>query len=262
VFSIQIPALHGKYLKEVLESIRVQTFQDYEVVVVNSGGGQVSDLIQEYGFKEVKKQVKLLEARYLANMESRGDYAILLDETRLLRRDALELLSKNLHDMVIIGEREIGKSFWIKSAQLDKDNIMSCNTPDAIKGFALPRFFRSELLTKALNILRDNLGGAFKEVVFPDHELIYYDASRFSADVFVLKDELIYHYGDVSLKEIVSKYYRYGSSLKVLKGTPYAFLTSLSRKKRNICKGGIHGKLLLYTLYLVRVVPFLLGRLI
>ena len=261
LFSIQIPALHGKYLRDVLESIRVQTFQDYQVVVVNSGGDEVSDLIREYGFKEVREDVKLLEARYLANVKSEGDYALLLDETRPLRRDALELLSKDPHDMVIVGEREIGKSLWVRAAQLDKDNIMSCNTPEAIKGFALPRLFRRELLTRAFYNLRNNLGQTFKEVVFPDHELIYYEASRLSADVFVLNTELIYHYGDVDLKEIVRKYNRYGKSLKVLKGTPYAFLTSLSRKKRNICKGGIHGRLLLYTLYLVRGIPFLIGKL-
>jgi len=262
VFSIQIPVLHGKYLREVFESIRLQTFQDYEVVVVNSGGDEISDLIREYGFKEVRKDVKLLEARYLANKESKGDYALLLDETRPLRKDALELLSKNLHDMVIIGERELGESVWVRAAQLDKDNIMYCNSPEAIKGFALPRVFKRELLTLALETLRVNLGDVFSQVVFPDHELIYYEASRLSNDVFVIKDELIYHYGDVKLSDIMRKYYRYGKSLKVLKGTPYSFMTSVSRKRRNICKGGIYDRIVLYTLYSARGIPFLLGEIL
>lgn len=260
MFSIQIPALHGKYLREVFESIRGQTFQDYEVVVVNSGG-VVTDLVREYGFKEVRKDVKLLEARYLANLESRGDYALLLDETRPLRRDALELLSKNLHDMVIIGERELGNSFWVRAAQLDKDNIMSCNSSEAIKGFALPRLFKRDLLTTALERLRKGLGEKFNQVIFPDHELIYYEASLISNDIFVFKDGLIYHYGDVSLRDIIRKYYRYGKSLKVLKDTPYSFMMSVSRKKRDICVGGLKGRLILYSLYLIRGVPFLIGKL-
>ncbi|BDB99828.1 glycosyltransferase family 2 protein [Saccharolobus caldissimus] len=260
MFSIQIPVLHGKYLREVFESIRLQSLQDYEVVIVNSGGKEISELIKEYGFKEIRKDVKLLEARYLANKESRGDYALLLDETRPLRRDALQILSKNLHDMVIIGERELGDSFWVKAAQLDKDNIMLCNTPEAIKGFALPRLFRRELLTGALERLKVNLGEKFNQVIFPDHELIYYEASRLSNDVFVLKDELIYHYGDYSLKEIVRKYYRYGRSLKVLKGTPYSFMMSIGRKRRRVCVGGFRGRLILYTLYLARGIPFLVGK--
>lgn len=261
MFSIQIPTLHGKYLRHVFESIRSQTFQDYEVVVVNSNGGAVSDLVQEYGFREVRKDVKLLEARYIANKESKGEYALLLDETRPLRKDALELLSKNLHDMVIIGEREIGNSIWVRAAQLDKENILHCNTPEAIKGFALPRLFKRELLTTALERLREKLGEKFSQVVFPDHELIYYEASLLSNDVLVVKEELIYHYGDASLRDVMKKYYRYGKSLKVLNGTPYSFMTSVGRKRRNVCRGGLRERVLLYALYFARGVPFLLGKL-
>ncbi|WP_149565111.1 glycosyltransferase family 2 protein [Sulfuracidifex tepidarius] len=260
MFSIQIPVLHGKYLRDVFESIREQTFQDYEAVIVNSGGDETSDVIKEFGFKEVKKHVRLLEARYMANKESNGDYALLLDETRPLRKDTLEALSKNLHNMVIIGEREVGCSFWVRASQLDKDNIISCNTPEAIKGFALPRLFRRELLSIALEKLKGNLGEKFSQVVFPDHELIYYETSRLSSDVFLIKDELIYHNGDSSLMDIVRKYYRYGKSLKVLKGTPYSFMMSINRKKRKICVGGLHGRLVLYSIYLARGIPFLAGK--
>ena len=262
MFSIQIPALNGRYLRNVLESIRSQTLQDYEVVVVNSGGEQISDLVKEFGFKEVRKYVKLLEARYLANGESKGDYALLLDETRPLRRDALEVLSRNLHDMMIIGERELGESVWVRAAQLDKDNIMYCNSPEAIKGFALPRVFKRELLTRALGTLRVNLGEAFSQVIFPDHELIYYEASKLSSNVAIVRNELIYHYGDFTLREIVRKYYRYGRSLRVLRRTPYSLMTSIGRKRRNICKGRIRDRIALYTLYLARGIPFLLGELL
>ncbi|BDC17393.1 glycosyltransferase family 2 protein [Acidianus sp. HS-5] len=260
MISIEIPVLHGKYLNQLFESIRNQTFQDYEVVIVNSSSNEnVSDLIQQYGFKEIKEKVKLLKARYLAHYYSKSDYTLLLDETRTLRKDALALLSSLNHDMVIIGEEEIGDSFWVRLANLDKENIMECNTAEAIKGFALPRFFRREILDKAFEKLRENLKEKFGEIIFPDHELIYYEASRVSSDVFSLKDKLIMHYGDARLSEIARKYYRYGMSVRVLKGTPYSNLTRISRKKRNICKGN---KLLLYLLYLTRGIPFLLGYLL
>jgi len=261
VYSIQIPALHGKYLHEVLESIRSQTFQDYEAVVVNSGSDEISDIIRSFGFKEIKKKVKTLEARYIANLESKGEYALLLDETKPLRNDALSVLSSNLHDMVIIGEKQIGSSIWIRLAQLDKDNIMYCNAPEPIKGFALPRLFKREILTVAMERLKNALGDTFDELVYPDHELIYYEAFKISNDVFFLKEKLIYHYGDKSINEIVKKYYRYGKSLKVLKNTPYSFMTSLGRKRRIICKGTLIDKLLLNSLYIVRGIPFMLGYL-
>ncbi|QXJ34876.1 glycosyltransferase family 2 protein [Saccharolobus shibatae] len=259
MISIEIPVLHGKYLNQLFESIRGQSFQDYEVVIVNSSSDDsVSDIIRQYGFKEVKEKVKLLRARYLAHYNSRGDYALLLDETRMLRKDTLAVLSSLNHDMVIIGEEEIGDSFWIRLANLDKENIMECNTLEAIKGFALPRLFRREILDNAFKVLRENLKEKFDEVIFPDHELIYYEASGISEDVFVLKDKLITHYGDVKLLDIIKKYHRYGKSMKVLKGTYYSNLTQISRKKRNICKGN---KLLLYLLYVTRGIPFMLGYL-
>jgi len=259
MYSIQIPALHGKYLHEVLESIRSQTFQDYEVVVVNSGSDEISDLIRSFGFKEIKKKVKLLEARYLANQESTGEYALLLDETKPLRKDALSVLSSNLHDMVIIGEKEVGSSIWVKLAQLDKDNITYCNSPEAIKGFALPRLFKREILLASMERLRAKLGNRFKEIIFRDHELVYYEASKLSGDLFVLKEELIYHHGDESLSKIVKKYHRYGKSLRILKSTPYSLMISTSWRRRNICVGTRRDRLLLNFLYLARAIPFMFG---
>jgi len=262
VYSIQIPALHGKYLREVLESIRSQSLQEYGVIVVNSGGDEVSDLIREFGFREIRRRARLLEARYLANLESKGEYALLLDETRSLRRDALHVLSSNLHDMTIIGEKEVGNSIWTSLAQLDKDNVRNCNAPEAIKGFALPRLFRRDILSAAMERLRAGLGDAFKEVVFPDHELIYYEASKMSGDLFVLKEELIYHRGDDDLRGIARKYHRYGKSLRVLKDSPYSFMTSISRKKRTVCEGTLGDRLMLNLLYLARALPFELGYLL
>ncbi|BFI76523.1 glycosyltransferase family A protein [Sulfurisphaera ohwakuensis] len=260
MISIEIPVIHGKYLNQLFESIRNQSFQDFEVIIVNSSSNEnVSDLIRQYGFKEIKEKVKLLKARYLAHYYSKGEYALLLDETRILRKDALAILYSLNHDMIIIGEEEIGNSFWIGLANLDKENIMECNTPEAIKGFALPRFFRREILNKAFEELKVNLKEKFEEIIFPDHELIYYEASRVSNDVFSLKDKLIMHYGDAKLSEIIRKYYRYGKSLKILKETPYNNLTGISRKKRNICKGN---RFLLYMLYVARGIPFLVGYLL
>lgn len=58
MISIEIPVLHGKYLRNVFESIRSQSFQDYEVITVNSGSPLISDLIKEYGFKEIKGKIQ------------------------------------------------------------------------------------------------------------------------------------------------------------------------------------------------------------
>ncbi|AWR96245.1 glycosyltransferase [Acidianus sulfidivorans JP7] len=259
MISIEIPVLHGKYLRHVLESIRTQTYQNYEVIIVNSGSDELSDIISEYGFKEIKEKVKLLYARYLAHKHSKGEYALLLDETRYLDKRTLEILSTTNHDSVIVGEREVGNTIWVRASQLDKDNILYCNTPDEIKGFALARYIRSDLLDQAFENLLNNLKDKFYEIIFPDHELIYYELKKLTKDVYILYDTLINHYGDATLSEIFEKYYRYGKSINLLKETPYSNFLSIRRKKRRICKGGLKERILLYVLYAARGIPFVLG---
>ena len=260
MISIEIPVVHGKYLHDVLESIRSQSYQDYEVIIVNSGSDQISDLIRQYGFKEIRKSTKLLYARYLAHMNSKGDFSLLLDETRYLGKDALLTLSSLRRDMIIIHEREVGNSIWIRQAQLDKDNIIYCNPADAIKGFALPRYVRSEILSRAFEALESNLKDKFYDVIFPDHELIYYEASKISTDVNIVKEPFIYHYGDSSILDIARKYYKYGKSIRVVKGTLYENFFSTKRKVRKICRGSLLDRVGVYGLYLVRGIPFILGK--
>lgn len=257
-FSIEIPAVHGTYLETVFRSIESQTYQDYEVIVVNSGGEKVSELIRRHGFREIKRCVRLLKARFLAHASAAGNKAILLDETRCLRRDALEIIARHDADMVILGEREVGNSFWSKLAQLDKENIMLYNPPDPRAGFALPRVFSSKLLSSVFDTLRNKLKNKFDEVIAADHSLIYYQAYEMSRKFSIIKDELVFHYGDRSISGIIRKYYRYGKSIKAIKGTEFEVLTQIARKRRHIHKGNV---LALYLLYAVRGIPFFLGSL-
>ena len=259
MISIEIPITHGKYLRQVLESIREQTYQDYEVIVVNSGRKELSDMVKQFGFKLVEKKAKLLHARYLAHKESKGDYALILDETRMLEKDTLKTLSSLDYDMVIIGEKEVGDSFWVKLAQLDKENITYCNPIDPLNGIALPRYFKSEILSKAFSSAKEKLGDKFYEVVFRDHDIIFYEASKVSKSIYAVNDPLISHFGDASLSDIMRKYYRYGKSARLLKSSPYSDFLAKKRVTRRICKGSFWERKTLYLLYLARGIPYLLG---
>jgi hypothetical protein len=110
-----------------------------------------------------------------------------------------------------------------------------------------------------LERLKEKLKETFRDIVFPDHELIYKEASLLSGDVFVLREKLILHHGDASLGEIVRKYYRYGRTLKALRNTPYSYFTSLGRKRRRICAGRLRDRALLSALYVARGIPLAAG---
>ena len=76
----------------------------------------------------------------------------------MLEKDALKTLSSLDLDMAIIGRKEVGDSFWVKLAQLDKENITHYNPVDPVNGIALPRYFKSEVLSKALSSAEEKLG--------------------------------------------------------------------------------------------------------
>lgn len=220
MISVEIPVVSGIYLKAVLESLRMQTNQQYEVVIVNSSvQPAIGDMIQSYDVKEVKLQTGLLNARFVAHQTSIGERELFLDETRVLKKNALETLEKLQSDMVIVAEREAGKSIWSRLTDIDRRIVIqSCRPSDLSpsRTILLPRYFRRTILNQTFESLRQKLSNEiFLRIINGDHSLIYKEAYGFSKSLEIIKEPLIIHCGDDSLRKIVTKYYRYGKSDKI-----------------------------------------------
>ena len=90
MITITIPVINGFHLEEVLNSISLQTFTDYEVVVINDSNDKtVSSLIKKYGGRELISNGSLLKARYIGANNAKGDYILQLDETRIIMDNTL-----------------------------------------------------------------------------------------------------------------------------------------------------------------------------
>ena len=241
-----------------MEAIRNQTFQDFEISVASSMPLKSNeDLLKEYGARIFYCGPNILEKRYYAHSQANGDYSLLLDETRIPSRQLLSELQDMDDDMVVIDERDIGSTFWVKMSNLDKINSLECNCFGADKGFVLPRYFKSNLLTQAFKKIRGKLDDTvFKSVLMEDHQLIYYEASKLSTSIAVLEGQHLIHYGDGSLFSIFKKYHSYGKGHKILRNTCYQELLSPRKRVRKICAGNRLG---LYVYYLARGLPFLIG---
>ena len=75
--SIEIPVTWGNRLSELLEAIRIQTYQDYEISVATSlPDGKYIDMLRSYGVNIIHSGPNLLEKRYLAHSISRGKFAL------------------------------------------------------------------------------------------------------------------------------------------------------------------------------------------
>ena len=97
-FSVIVPVYKvEKYLPECIESILAQTFNDYEVILVDDGSpdlcGQICD---SYSQKDSrikvihKKNGGLASARRAGIKEALGDYVFNLDSDDLIEKDTLE----------------------------------------------------------------------------------------------------------------------------------------------------------------------------
>ena len=230
MISIEIPVTWGTHLTAVMESIRNQSFGDYEIIIVDSSNNtKTVEIVNDFDARIFQGPESLLEARWTGHRNSRGDRELFLDETRLLAKDALERLNRTTEDMTVVGESEMGNGFWVKLANLDKQISMNYNL-DKLNpefGFILPRYFKRDVLDYSFRALMEKMGPEiFSKVVHIDHQLIYREAYNYSISVGVIPDSLIFHFRDETLRKIAKKYYRYGKSDRIRCYTPY--LKSLS----------------------------------
>lgn len=222
--SVQLITKGEQSLEDVLVSLARQKFKDYETVCVNSSRGQeTSQLLRRFGVKEiiVDPETKHLQARYLAHLNSSGRYVLLLDSTRPLEENAMEVLINKYNNFpaVVIKEGSIGQGFWVKQADKLRffSEILFPEVIDKDIAYILPRFFHSDVIDRAFNLLKEKIDDKlFKEIGYGEHHLIY-EAAKICRNEIVITDEiLLKHYEDRTAVSIFKKYKWYGKSQRTL----------------------------------------------
>ena len=254
----------------VLKSIEEQTFKDYDITCVNSSGNpEISDLLHEFKVKEIvaEPSTKHLEARYLAHINSSGKFRLLLDSTRPLEPNALELLISKYSGFkaVCIREGSLGQGFWVKQADLlrSSSEMLFKKTVGNTPAYILPRFYRSEILDEAFKFLKSVINvELFKKIGYGEHHLIYDAAKLKSSEIAITDEILLKHFEDSSARMILRKYTSYGKSQRTLN----MLSVNLKAKKLSSHRRPLSRKLIIpmtktVPLRLLRVSGFLLGYL-
>ncbi len=264
LISIEIISRGEISIKNVLESIKKQTYKNYEVVCVDSSEDKNNkQALLDYGCKviEVPKETGHLKARYLAHQKSIGDKSLILDSTRPLKENALCILNNKYSecDMVILREDSLGNGFWVDQARKMKaiSEMQENRIMNETLAFLLPRFYNSFLLKQAFENIHNNLNEYFDKISYGEHHLIFEACKKLSTNVMLSNETLLSHYEDDSFLSIVRKYYRYGRMQKTLKKLPESAVNSFSS---HIRKGvSIKSRLETMPINAARGIPFIIG---
>lgn len=128
-FSVLVPVYNAeKYLRECIESILNQTYQNFELILVNDGSTDSSgNICDEYALlndkiKVVHKENQgLVLARREAIRKATGDFVMFLDSDDCFRLDSLEIIEKSVNEQncdLIIFNASKEKDFATKNWEL------------------------------------------------------------------------------------------------------------------------------------------------
>jgi len=264
MISIELISKGENSLLSVLDSIKNQNFDEYEIICADSSGDiKIKNILKEYKCRVIDLPVGTphLKARYIAHKCANGDKVIILDSTRPLKDNALSIIYQKYYkrDMVIIKEDSLGSGFWVKQAELLK--TLSEEEINRIEketiGFLLPRFYNAKILTEAFENVKKDTGKLFDKISYGEHHLIFEECRKISSDIVISDERLISHYEDDNIKKIIKKYYFYGKSQKILKKLKNSETKKLSTHKRN--NVNIITRMKILPIDMARGIPFLLG---
>lgn len=262
LISVNIPTRNSeKTLEACLSAVRSQTYQNIELVVIDSNStDQTMEIARRYNARVISTDWKLLGARYLGVQESKGEYILLLDSDQILNEDTVDRLLSMIekYDMLCLEETSHEPhSILEKLFDADRKFVQEHSHLhlDPVSGVMLARFYKTSVLQKALqNISIDVL----HDVVAHDHAIIYYEAYRLSSKVGVLP-KAVSHQEPASIIELWRKNYRYGKTTKeLLRNNLY---TDLLQKKTRFRKGASLSSLWFQStlLLFLKGVPYFIG---
>lgn len=138
-FSIIVPVYNvEKYIGKCLESIKNQTYKDYEVIVVNDGSTDKSmEIAKEYNVKVIEqKNQGLSSARNTGVKNSTGKYIMFLDSDDYIDNNLLKELNKSLDnnpDIVRFQIREV----YENSTEKKEYNEKPFKTKPGVEAFSI-----------------------------------------------------------------------------------------------------------------------------
>jgi len=203
--SIIIPTFNSeKTLAKCLESVRNQTYEKIEVVIVdNCSEDKTIEIAKAYGSKLIQASAGMAESRNIGAKTASGEFIFSIDSDMELSTAVIEECIKAVkkgHDAVIIPEISVGEGFWARCRSLESE----CYIGDEFVEAA--RFFRRDVF--------DAVGGYDPDLLFGEdwdlHLRVKKGGYKIGRAISLIK-----HQEDkLSLWELMKKKFEYGKTLE------------------------------------------------
>lgn len=212
--SIAIPTFNCENLiRDCLESIKKQTYQPIEIIIVDSfSTDQTPQIAKEYGriysYGRDPKKTHAFGAPYqrcYGAKKAKGEYLYWLDSDMRLTPDLVESCVKEIEkqkaDAVIIPEISYGESFWAQCRRLEKE----CYNRSLHSYTDTARFLKKKVW--------DNLGGIDPTLGGNDDFDLQIRLDTRGYKTIKIKNHVLHYEGKLSLKKQLTKKFIYGKTV-------------------------------------------------
>lgn len=207
MISVLIPLYNvEQYIARCLESILKQTYQNFEIIVVNDGSPDNSiDIVSEYANRderirviENEKNMGLAWTRMVGYTHAKGDYIVFVDSDDFIPETALEVLYQSIFDNK--ADIAIGNYQYV-----DSDNNFGDKSNNKLSyGSDRNNVYRSLLINEVNHSL---WGKIYKSEIFSDYKYITHEKFINAEDGFLLYQIINNITNVVTTENIVYYYY-------------------------------------------------------
>ena len=257
--SVNIPTYNSeKTLEQTLKTVKDQSYAPIEIVLIDSHSkDRTLEIAKKYGVKVFSCKGKLLEARILGAIKSRGEFVLFLDSDQILERTAIERAVKKMKnfDSLWFYERSFNRNKWLPSLY-DADRMLTQTYWEPDEDIVLPRFFRRKLLLKAFSRIPKkyiNICGA------QDHIVTWHEFKQVSRRIGEVENA-VQHIEPDSFIKLFKKQWRWGKTTRDFYETGlYRELITKKNKFRKFRIKHLNWTIKSAILRILRGVPYKMG---
>ena len=205
--SVIIPTKNSeKFIGKCLKSIKNQTYQNLEIIVVdNNSTDQTKEIAKKYTDLVFDKGPERSVQRNFGVEKSGGEYVLIVDSDMLLSKKVVENCVEKINSDkkikgIVIPEESFGKGFWAKCKKLERSFYVGVDWMEAA------RFFEKNVYLK--------LGGYDEDMISGED----WDLSQRVEEKGKISriDEFIYHNeGRIRLLKTIKKKFFYAQKFSV-----------------------------------------------